>query len=486
MKARNGRIIACSVFLCKEQENMEKEPSPEVEETEKKDSEKQVVWSPTAVTFEELDGLEVAFEQVNKTTELIEKFHILVDNTMWSEEIEDKGAHVGEIASELSSRLQTINSGSEDKEGILDTVKSAVKGLFTDEEPEAKKGNAFMLVKNSDGEWLWFARYSNKWRDEDSPPEIISEQSHRRFVDLVDKELAPLPELWLWHVPNTMWGKARWVGYDSSGFALAAGYVYPEFNEVAETLNGRDDILLSHGMPTKTIKRDANDPSIIIEHETREISPLPSKAAANKMTSFVVLKETDMEELKDKGISAEDKLKLVEELSIPESIVNKMEADDLKDATLATAAGLEFKEGDVKQVADTELETETAVVEEEQDNLEPEETVDGANALEEDVETDIEETVGLLTTAVEALNLKISSYHDNMLKEIEAIKSSQDEAIQQIASTPMASRAASVLESVVGKEATRLDGRTSLAKDAPKENEEDGSGRPFFFQKKGF
>ena len=193
-----------------------------------------------------------------------------------------------------------------------------------------------------------------------------------------------------------------------------------------------------------------------------------------------------MEELKNKGISAEDKLKLVEELSIPESIVNKMEADDLKDATLATAAGLEFKEGDVEQVADTDPVTKPEAVEEEQDISESEETVEDAATSEEDVSNDVEATVGLLTEAVEALNAKIGLHYDNMLKEIEAIKSSQDEAIQQIASTPLASRAASVLESVVGKEATRLDGRTSLAKDAPEENKEDGSGRPFFWQKKEF
>jgi len=455
-----------------------------VEDVENKETEKGIVYSPTATTFEDLDGLEVAFEEANKATELVEKFHILVDNTMWSEDVEDKGAHVGMLASELSSRLKSIHEEKEvqlDRKSILDTVKSAITDLFKTEEPEPRKETEIMFVKNSDGEWMWFTRYSNKWRDDDNPPEIISEQSHRRFVDLVDKGLAPLPELWLWHVNNTSWGKARWVGYDSSGFALAAGYVYPEYNEVAETLSSRDNILVSHGMPTKTIKRDADDPSIIIEHETREISPLPQRAAANKMTSFVVLKETDMEELKNKGISAEDRLKLIEELGIPEKVVGQMESDNLKDANLASAAGLEFKEGEEEQVAVTDVEIEAEVVEDEQETEESEEAVEDV-ATSEDVDTDIGKTVSLLVEAVEALNDKINTLHEDFQKELETMKSSQFEAVEQIASTPMASRAASILESVIGKEATRVDGRTTLGKDAPKENDA-GSGS-FFWQKK--
>lgn len=480
-------IFACINAAGRSKKHMDKETEVETkEEGEAEVEEKMLVYSPTAVTFSELDEAEAGFVIAQDISKKIEQFHMLVDNTMWDEEISDKGGHIQELAGELSTRIE---EGPEEQKEVKDRsytrpfIKLLKKALGLHEEEQVHDESMIMFVKNSSGEWTWFCRYSNKWRDEDSPPEIISEESHLRFNELVKSNEAPYPELWLWHVNGTAWGKAKWVGYDNQGFALAAGYVYPEFYEVAELFKDKEDILVSHGMPTTSIKRDADDQSIIIEHETREISPLPRWAAANKMTSFVILKENDMEEFKNKGISDGDRKKLIDDLGIPEEAIDRMEEINQKDAKDATEAELEFKEGETKQVADAEIEAEEEPkVEEPQEDLE-EEAVDAATSELPEIE-ELNTAINTLSDAVVALNEKVKALHDDLQTEINEIKSSQDEAIGQLANTPAASRAAYVLQSIVGDEEARVDGRTKLAKDTPKEIDE-GSG-PFFWQEKGW
>ena len=465
---------------------MEMEDLDTKEEDEAEAEEKMIVYSPTATTFSELDEAEVGFEIAQDITKKVEQFHMLVDNTMWDDEIDDKGGHIKSLADELSGRLQ--EAPDEQKEvdanerGYIRTFVDLLKKTLGIHDDKHDDGSSIMFVKNSNGEWVWFSRYSNKWRDEDSPPEIISEESHTRFTELVKSNKAPYPELWLWHVGGTQWGKAKWVGYDSSGFALAAGYVYPEFYEVAELFKDKDDILVSHGMPTTSIKRDADDQSVIIEHETREISPLPRWAAANKMTSFVILKENDMEEFKNKGISDGDRRKLKDDLGISEEVIDRMVEINQKDANEATEAGLDFKESDNEQVADAEIEVETEAEVDETQEVE-EEAVDAATSEPSENE-ELATAINTLSDAVVALNEKVKELQVGFQTEIDELKSSQDEAIGQLAKTPPASRAAWVLQSIVGDEDARVDGRTKLAKDTPKENDE-GSG-PFFWQKDGW
>ena len=175
-------------------------------------------------------------------------------------------------------------------------------GIKSEDMPDSVKaldGGFYTWKDKSTGRYKWLAIYSNNIRDEDNPPEIIASKSHKRFVDLVDKGQADLPELWLWHVPEWKWGQATAVAYDDSGFAVAMGDVDEGCEPIAEWHKERDDQLVSHGMPKPTVKRDPEDNSIITEHITREISPLFDWAAANKHTGFnVLMKELDMDEQK--------------------------------------------------------------------------------------------------------------------------------------------------------------------------------------------
>jgi hypothetical protein len=369
-----------------------------------------------------------------------------------------------------------------------------IKGIFV-EEPESENEPNLFLLKGEDGQYKFLARYSNKWRDEDDPPEIISEKSHLGFVDKVNSGDAPYPELWLWHVDKTAWGKATWVGYDS-GFALAAGYIYPEHIAVADALKDRDDILLSHGMPISTIKRDPEDQTIIVEHETREISVLPSRAAANKYTSFVVLKETDMDEMKEKGISPEDRKKLLD-LGISETVISVMEIADVEAAKAVDAAGIESKDKSEKaeakeEVVETNVETEAdeevsvddgedaaSVESEESEEQEPEEVVDNT-VVGPDLK-EITDTLGALITVFNALNDKVVAVQDDFGQ----FKSDYEKERKQIGESPMASKVSFLYNSIIGDEDARIDGRKSLAKDKPTETEAHDDGT-FFFQKEGW
>jgi hypothetical protein len=439
-------------------------------------------------SFAELDEIIEANEKVSQMRQLSTAFHFLVDNVLASEDIGDKGAAIKKLADEFSGRLTDAAK----QKGIVDTVVDYVKDKL--EKPSPQESNRLMLVKNIEGEWVWFAKYSNKFRDNDNPPEIIAEQSHLGFVDKVNSGLTPYPELWLWHIPGTTWGKATWVGYDTNGFALAAGVVNPEFYDLAEQLHGREDILLSHGMPTKTISRDEEDSSIIVQHETREISVLPFWAAANKLTGFVVLKEnTDMSEIKDKGIAPEDRNKLIDDLGLTPEVVDRMEASNIKDASVASAVGLEFKEESEEEIIENqELESEQAeeveaveaeteeIVEETQDD-EPVTPVSALNL--DDVTSAIDKMIG----AIEALNTKVDERFEGVQSEMDALKVSQEAVAKEVTNTPLASRAGHMFESIIGKEETRIDdGRTRIAKDGPKETDPNQNDGKLFFQREGW
>jgi len=189
-------------------------------------------------------------------------------------------------------------------------------------------------------QWRWFAIYSNKFRDNDNPPEIIADHSHRDFVKSVEAGLIPYPELWLWHVPGSKVGQSDWLAYTDEGFALASGYF--ENEQVAKALSVYPDGLrTSHGMPSSSIKRDLTDKSIIIQHVTKEISPLPSQSAANKLTDFInfVLKE-EGEEM----AIPQEKIGFLKQAGLTDEQIAQIENGVKEKATQAEAEKLEYKE----------------------------------------------------------------------------------------------------------------------------------------------
>ena len=149
----------------------------------------------------------------------------------------------------------------------------------------SEQKDAFVVWKDTKtGRWVWAGVWSNKFRDRDNPPEILSDASHKDFVRAVDSGEWAAPELQVWHVPATTIGKALFVGYDDRGFQIAAGTI--ENETAARALAVREDLGMSHGMPVGEIQRDPTDPTVITRYRSKEISVLPIGAAANPLTDF--------------------------------------------------------------------------------------------------------------------------------------------------------------------------------------------------------
>lgn len=208
---------------------------------------------------------------------------------------------------------------------------------------ESGVGNSFAVWKDkSIGLYRWMAVYSNNYIDRDSPPEIISEKSHKTFVQLVDEGVVDYPELWHWHIPGTAWGKADMLDY-VDGFALAVGYVYPGHEKEALALAGRNDLGVSHGMPFATLLYNPTNPGVIDFHVTREISVLPHHAVANPLTDFVILDNLGGSNM---PITKAKRDWLTNELGLPEDVVKNLERNLKEMSNLADAIGLASKEAD--------------------------------------------------------------------------------------------------------------------------------------------
>lgn len=399
-------------------------------------------------SFAELDDLQQAEEAGHHAKMLTDQFQMMVGNIMCDPTITDKGDAINRLTSEFTTRLkQPMKSKS-----IIDVVRNLFakkpaeeKAIVpADDHLPAQVTAPFMIWKDSTGQYRWFAIYSNQFRDEDNPPEIISEKSHRNFIDLVDAGAVDYPELWHWHTPGTAWGKADWLDY-ADGFAVASGYVYEGHEKEAEAISQLDDIRVSHGMPSRFIVRNQQDPTIIDVHVTAEISDLPGYAAANPLTQFVVLnKEFTM------GLSPE-KRKYLEQVNLPESVIAELEATLASKKEAANDAGLESKETTpAEPTAETPAETPTQP----------------AYVTAQEVADAMAGVIAPFTEALTAVTSQLAA----MQAEVKALKQSDEEKIAEKSSaTPRASLQALLAHSIGGMAEAQIDGRTTLAKAGPKQ-----------------
>ena len=310
------------------------------------------------------------------------------------------------------------------KESLIDQIADALKWMVR---PFKKKAtNEFMVWK--DGEtWKWLAIYSNKFRDNDNPPEILSEAAHKEYVGAVDKGEWDYPELWLWHVPGTKIGKAQWLGYDDNGFVLAAGIMEDE--QAAQSLLAKENLLVSHGMLGAEMERDENDPSIITRYRTVEISPLPNYAAANRLTGFITVGGN---------------------MSLPK---------EKRDWLIET-----FGEERVEELEASigEIAKETADLESKESEEEIKEEVPEVNYVtQEEVVESVGSVFGELNAKLDSLIAKF----DGVEAEVKALKEAEEERIAQ---TPAASLTDMIKHRAVGNEDARVDGRTKEAREGPR------------------
>ena len=355
------------------------------------------------------------------------------------------------------------------KVNVKELIEKLADALGLSKKETQNNKSYFLCKQGSDGIWRWVAIFSNKYRDEDNPPEILSEASHLDFVKAVDDGEWEMPELWLAHIPGTKWGTTQLVAYDTAnGFSLAAGTVDEGKEAIAEALNSLppERVGVSHGMPRKEIQRDETDASVLVRYRSKEISPLPLTMAANKLTGFGV---------KEMNISQEKEAKLREQWG-DETVDRISELLDLKGKE-AHDQDLEFKENEeVVEEVKTEEATETEVADS------PSEPVEEVKEEATEVETpaltkeEVADAISFMTEnltkayqdAVTPLVERIASLE----AEVTRLKTADEEKVAEKAAWTTRAAGPSLREilenSAIGKEQARIDGRTKEAQ-GPKE-----------------
>lgn len=431
------------------------------------------VWIPYGITsFAALDAYRNAEEASTATRKAAREFFAMVENIMDDLDVDDKSAAVRNLAQEFMDMVDE-NMGEMEEAATKSVGQRALtftKNLLgLTPQPNPDQGGLLIYKDKDSGEIHWLARYSNNFRDDDYPPEIISKESHERFVAMVDKGFVPLPELWLWHNPKWVLGKARWVAWDAVndevGFALAGGVFYPQAEPIAEKMRALPLVGVSHGMPEIFIGRTDKDQSIITQHITTEISPLPPQVAANRIAAFAVLKEAP-----DMTIETQKRATLKEEWNLTDPELDALEQLNQTAAAKAIQEGTEFKAKGSKPMADDEddedektaskKESEPVVGESPAEPVQPEPQT-AAPLTVDNVSEAIKQILEPLQTEIQTLATRV--------KELEEAEAPPAEPAQN-KDLPTASVVSQIVQSVVGRPETQVDGRTALAKQAPAEN----------------
>ena len=189
----------------------------------------------------------------------------------------------------------------------------------------------------------------------------------------------------------------------------------------------------SHGMPSEWIQRDKESPTILTRHRTKEISPLPTWAAANKLAFFIINKESNMAE--EKGLPPHKREEFVK--AFGEERVKQIEATLTDKAKEADEAGIEKKE---------------------QSQAEQKE---GATP-----EADKPLTQADLLKALEFVSDGIKTALGNLDTRLKAIEDSQVEEKDKFDIVEILKG-----KSIIGNSAAKVRGNSAMAKDAPKEAE---------------
>jgi len=450
----------------------DKQPK-QVDEVQEPDSEKEdkatyigdeeiVTFDAGPITFSDLRAQLEAEEKAFEVQRMAHEFPTMVRRIMNRPDIEDKEAALTELANDFTgvSRevltkealkeaaktephpttepVEIVAEGADFKEETFKArVLDAFKDLFgfgeAEPEPDPPQTPTFDLWLNKEtNQYHWFAAYSNCYRDQDNPPEIISEASHKSNDAAINKGEWPYPELWLWHIPYRV-GQANWHAFDQkTGFAMAAGTVDKGQEWVAEGLikAGWDGV--SHGMPGPEIKRDPEDRTVFIRHRTKEISPLPREVAANKLAFTIINKEGS------------------EQMAIPDEKRKALAAvfGDTRLAEIESAIEGKAKEADE---AGLERKEEAPAGTEKTDAGEPEQP---QPLTREEVAKALSDVVTPLIEQVTQLKAQVNELTEAKEKEADEPESIIDLMKQY---------------SAVGKEAARVDGRTKEAKEGPAE-----------------
>ncbi|TXI88408.1 MAG: hypothetical protein E6Q36_05775 [Chryseobacterium sp.] len=148
---------------------------------------------------------------------------------------------------------------------------------------QREQQHSFKLYKQADGYYRWVGIATNNYLDRDG--EIITDEAHRRFAEYLDRHPEyPITKL-IWHTDGTASRHGvDWHCYHN-GFMMYSGVL--ELDEAAPYLTAqKEPIGMSHGFIV--LGRDPQNPSLITDYMTYEVSDLWLSSAANLLTSFSV------------------------------------------------------------------------------------------------------------------------------------------------------------------------------------------------------
>ena len=281
---------------------------------------------------------------------------------------------------------------------------------------QLKELGGLMLWKEGE-RTRFFGTFSNNYRDEDNPPEILAAEAHEAFVKSVDDGKEPYPELWHWHVPGTRYGQADWLAYDkSTGFTMASGYIDPGHEKEAEAVAALPfEVCMSHGMPVNKIERSKEDPTVIVRYVSTEISDLPGPAAANPLTSFHILSK------EGESMIPEQKRTYLQLVGLTDDRIKEIESELDGKAKKAAAAGIESKEAAPKVEPPATPPAEAPKVEEPKVEPKPEDAPVTRSEFVSGVAEVLKPVVEAVATMQETIKSLQKSDTEKITKQVEAI-----------------------------------------------------------------
>jgi hypothetical protein len=359
------------------------------------------------------------------------------------------------------------------------------------------------VFKDKAGTWNWLGIVSNN--REDREKEILTAESHRRFVDAIDSGLyselleKDTPDLWVWHIPVPI-GYSETVAYDERGFLIAAGKGHqgPFYDSVFEglakaELDSPGSMGMSHGMPYPFLEK--TDGHTITGYMSDEFTFLPRDAAANYGTGMgaVTLKgmgymALEIEEHKrqwftdtfgDETVAEFDRILGEMGNAADKAGVPKKELSNMTDST-------ENTENVVEDEVEEEAVDETPAVEDDNDTApekasdsEEDEEDEEEKAIPDDEEEEDEEekeasfiTRSELQDVVQQIADGVAQGSKELQKELAALATAQAEIQKQFAhimksdkqkiaekakDTPAASLSEMFAQSIVGRDEARID-----------------------------
>lgn len=203
--------------------------------------------------------------------------------------IHDK-AHVRNALARAAQTMEKGGRAAEDARKALPKIKAAAKKMGIGME----KSNSIIIEKDASGGWRAVLWPSNNFKDLDG--EIISDTSHREYVEWVNKNMDAAPVFMTWHIPGTAREhQMDFVAYEN-GFVLMSAPLTE--TEAAQLLKMQAQIDLGLSIGGFALERDPKEKNVITKYRMYEVSDLPLERAANPFTEFQVFtKEADVDTL---------------------------------------------------------------------------------------------------------------------------------------------------------------------------------------------